>query len=417
MEANYIVVRFGELTTKGKNRKLFTQKLLKNTKEILFEFPQLQYQLQYDRLYIYLNGADHLAVNEKLKTVFGIHSFSNAYKFPKDLDVVKDAIAQMINEDTKTTFKINTKRSDKTFPKKSQDINREIAGHVFHHVTRPLKVDVHNPEMLVTVEIRHDAMYVMTNVIKGAGGYPVGIGGKALLMLSGGIDSPVAGYLTLKRGVDIECVHFAAPPYTNEFAREKVFDLVDQLRHYTHGQITVHVVNFTKLQLAVYDHCDESYAVPFTEIQMAIIEGCREDELTILMRRFMMRCACALAEKNGVQSISSGESIGQVASQTLDSMNVINEVISIPVLRPVLCLDKLEIIDIAQKINTYDISIRPHEDCCTIFTPKAPATKPKSYKAVAFEETFDFDTLVDECVETVETIVVDNSYKNDEDIF
>ena len=157
MEANYIVVRFGELTTKGKNRKLFTQKLLKNTKEILFEFPQLQYQLQYDRLYIYLNGANHLLVNEKLKTVFGIHSFSNAYKFEKDLDVVKDAIAKMINEDTKTTFKINTKRSDKTFPKKSQDINREIAGHVFHHVDRQLKVDVHHPEMLVTVEIRHDA--------------------------------------------------------------------------------------------------------------------------------------------------------------------------------------------------------------------------------------------------------------------
>ena len=346
MEANYIVVRFGELTTKGKNRKLFTQKLLKNTKEILFEFPQLQYQLQYDRLYIYLNGANHLLVNEKLKTVFGIHSFSNAYKFEKDLDVVKDAIAKMINEDTKTTFKINTKRSDKTFPKKSQDINREIAGHVFHHVDRQLKVDVHHPEMLVTVEIRHDAIYVMTNIIKGAGGYPVGIGGKALLMLSGGIDSPVAGYLTLKRGVDIECVHFAAPPYTNEFAREKVFDLVDKLRHYTHG-----------------------------------------------------------------------ESIGQVASQTLDSMNVINQVISIPVLRPVLCLDKLEIIDIAQKIDTYDISIRPHEDCCTIFTPKAPATKPKSYKAEAFEVTFDYETYVNECVENVETIVVDANYKNDEDIF
>ena len=348
MEANYIVVRFGELTTKGKNRKLFTQKLLKNTKEILFEFPQLQYQLQYDRLYIYLNGADHLLVNEKLKTVFGIHSFSNAYKFEKDLDVVKDAIAQMINEDTKTTFKINTKRMD--------------------------------------------------NIVKGAGGYPVGVGGKALLMMSGGIDSPVAGYLTLKRGVDIECVHFAAPPYTNEFAREKVFDLVDQLRHYTHGKITVHVVNFTKLQLAVYDHCDESYAMT-------------------VMRRMMYRIGEKLALKNHCLALVNGESIGQVASQTLDSMNVINQVISIPVLRPVLCLDKLEIIDIAQKINTYDISIRPYEDCCTIFTPKAPATKPRSYKAEAFEATFDYETYVNECVETVETVVVDANYKNDEDIF
>ena len=398
MEANYIVVRFGELTTKGKNRKLFTQKLLKNTKEILYEFPKLQYNLQYDRMYIYLNGTDHNLVNEKLKTVFGIHSFSNAFKFEKDLNVVKDAIAQMINEDTKTTFKINTKRSDKTFPGKSQDINREIAGHVFHHVDRPLKVDVHHPEMLITVEIRHDAIYVMDNVIKGAGGYPVGIGGKAMLMLSGGIDSPVAGYLTLKRGVDLECVHFAAPPYTNEFAREKVFDLVDKLRHYTHGAIKVHVVHFTKLQLAVYDHCDESYAMT-------------------VMRRMMYRIGEKLALKNHCLALVNGESIGQVASQTLDSMQVINEVIRIPVLRPVLCLDKLEIIDIANKIDTYDISIRPHEDCCTIFTPKAPATKPKSYKAEGFEAKFDFESLIDECVETVETIIVDNSYKKNEDIF
>lgn len=304
----------------------------------------------------------------------------------------------MINEDTKTTFKINTKRSDKTFPKKSQDINREIAGHVFHHVTRPLKVDVHNPEMLVTVEIRHDAMYVMTNVIKGAGGYPVGIGGKALLMLSGGIDSPVAGYLTLKRGVDIECVHFAAPPYTNEFAREKVFDLVDQLRHYTHGQITVHVVNFTKLQLAVYDHCDESYAMT-------------------VMRRMMYRIGEKLARKNHCLALVNGESIGQVASQTLDSMNVINEVISIPVLRPVLCLDKLEIIVLLKKSIHMIFQFVLMKIVVQFLLLKHLATKPKSYKAVAFEETFDFDTLVDECVETVETIVVDNSYKNDEDIF
>ncbi len=398
MEANYILVRFGELTTKGKNRKLFTRKLLKNTQEILSDFKKLKYDLQYDRMYILLNGENHLDVNEKLKTVFGIHSFSNAFKFEKDLNVVKDAIVQLVNEDNKTTFKINTKRSDKSFSGKSQDINREIAGHLFHHANRQLKVDVHHPEMLITVEIRHDAIYVMTDVIKGAGGYPVGIGGKALLMLSGGIDSPVAGYLTLKRGVDIECIHFAAPPYTNEFAREKMLDLVDQLRHYTHGKITVHIVNFTKLQLAVYDHCDESYAMT-------------------VMRRMMYRIGEKVALKNHCLALVNGESIGQVASQTLNSMQVINEVIKLPVLRPVLCLDKLEIIDIANKINTYDISIRPHEDCCTIFTPKAPATKPKSYKAEAFEATFDYESLVDECVDTVETIVIDNQYKNNELIF
>lgn len=398
MEANYILVRFGELTTKGKNRKLFTNRLLKNTKEILAEFKQLTYDLQHDRMYIILNGANHDAVCAKLKTVFGIYSFSVAYKMEKELELAKKAVLQIIENNSGKTFKINTKRADKNFPGKSQDINREIATYVFHHTSKELKVDVHHPDILVTVEIRHDAIYVMDNIIKGAGGYPVGVGGKALLMMSGGIDSPVAGYLTLKRGVDIECVHFAAPPYTNELAREKVLDLVDKLRHFTHGKIKVHIVNFTKLQLAVYDHCDESYAMT-------------------VMRRMMYRISEKIALKNHCLALVNGESIGQVASQTLNSMQVINEVVKLPVLRPVLCLDKLEIIDIATKIDTYEISIRPHEDCCTIFTPKAPATKPKSYKAEAFEAEFDFETLVNECVDTVEEIIIDDNYKTNDDIF
>lgn len=398
MEANYILVRFGELTTKGKNRKLFTNRLLKNTKEILNEFKALSYDLQHDRMYVILNGEDHQAVCKKLKTVFGIYSFSVAYKMAKDLELAKHAALQIIENNEGKTFKINTKRSDKNFPGTSQEINHQIATYIFHHTKKDLKVDVHHPGLLVTVEIRFDAIYVMDNVIKGAGGYPVGVGGKALLMMSGGIDSPVAGYLTLKRGVDIECIHFAAPPYTNELARQKVLDLVDCLRHYTHGKIKVHVVNFTKLQLAVYDHCDESYAMT-------------------VMRRMMYRISEKVALKNNCLALVNGESIGQVASQTLNSMQVINEVVKIPVLRPVLCLDKLEIIDIANKIATYEISIRPHEDCCTIFTPKAPATKPKSYKAEAFEQQFDFEKLVDECVETIEEIMIDNTYKQNNDIF
>ncbi|MFQ8704456.1 MAG: tRNA uracil 4-sulfurtransferase ThiI [Thomasclavelia sp.] len=398
MEANYILVRFGELTTKGKNRKLFTNRLLKNTKEILSDFKQLNYDLQHDRMYIILNGTNHQEVSDKLKTVFGIYSFSVAYKLEKDLELVKQAVLQIIESNEGNTFKINTKRSDKNFPGSSQDINREIAGYVFHHTTKNLKVDVHKPAILATVEIRYDAIYVMDNIIKGAGGYPVGVGGKALLMMSGGIDSPVAGYLTLKRGVDLECIHFAAPPYTNELAREKVFDLVDKLRHYTHGQIKVHVINFTKLQLAVYDHCDESYAMT-------------------VMRRMMYRISEKIANKNNCLALVNGESIGQVASQTLNSMQVINEVVKIPVLRPVLCLDKLEIIDIANKIDTYEISIRPHEDCCTIFTPKAPATKPKSYKAESFEKEFDFEKLIEECIENDEEIVVNNTYKQNIEIF
>ncbi|MDE6952595.1 MAG: tRNA 4-thiouridine(8) synthase ThiI, partial [Erysipelotrichales bacterium] len=348
--------------------------------------------------YILLNGEDPKAVCDKLKTVFGIHSFSLCYKVESDLEKIKNVCLQVIENNDGHTFKIDTKRNNKDFPLLSHDINRAIAGHIFHHTTKELKVDVHHPEILVKVELRKECTYVMNNVIMGAGGYPVGIGGKALLMLSGGIDSPVAGYLTLKRGVDIECIHYASPPYTNELAREKVLDLVDVLKHYTHGRIVVHIVPFTDLQLKVYEHCHESYAMT-------------------VMRRMMYRIAEKVAQKNNCLAIVNGESIGQVASQTLESMSVINSVITTPVLRPVACMDKLEIIKIAEKIGTYDISIRPHEDCCTIFTPKQPATKPKSYKAESFEKEWDFETMVNECVENVETIVVDMQYKKNDELF
>ena len=377
MECNHILVRFGELTTKGKNRKMFIRKLCQNTKEILKPMSQLKYELSFDRMYIILNGEDPKAVAEKLKTVFGIHSFSFCYKVESDLEKIKEVCLQVVENNSGQTFKIDTKRNDKDYPLHSHDINTAIAGYIFHHTSKTLKVDVHHPEILVKVELRKDYTYVMDNVIMGAGGYPVGVGGKALLMLSGGIDSPVAGYLTLKRGVDIECIHYASPPYTSDLAREKVLDLVDVLRQYTHGKIVVHIVPFTDLQLAVYEHCEESYAMT-------------------VMRRMMYRIAQGVAQKNNCLAIVNGESIGQVASQTLESMATINEVIHMPVLRPVACMDKLEIIDIATKIGTYDISIRPHEDCCTIFTPKQPATKPKSYKAQAFEANWDFATMVQE---------------------
>lgn len=398
MNADHILVRFGELTTKGKNRKNFTRKLLKNTKEILEGFPALTYELTFDHIYILLNGEDPEAVAKKLQTVFGIHSFSICYKMEADLEKVKEVVAEVIEKNEGTTFKIDTKRNDKTYPMTSLEMNRAIAGYVFHHTTKDLKVDVHHPEILVRVEYRKDYAYVMDNIIPGAGGYPVGIGGKALLMLSGGIDSPVAGYLMMKRGVDIQCIHYASPPYTNELAREKVLDLVNVLKEYTHGKITVHIVPFTKLQLSVYDHCDESYAMT-------------------VMRRMMYRVAQGVANKNHCLAIVNGESIGQVASQTLDSMNTINQVITMPVIRPVACMDKLEIIGIAEKINTYDISIRPYEDCCTIFTPHNPATKPKAYKAEAYEAQWDFASEVQECIENVETVIVDANYKNEEDLF
>lgn len=398
MECNHILVRFGELTTKGKNRKIFIRKLTQNTKEILKDFTHLRYEMSFDRLYILLNGENPEAVCQKLQTVFGIHSFSLCYKVESDLEKIKDVCLDIIEKNEGKTFKIQTKRNDKDFPLHSHDVNTTIAGHIFHHTTKDLKVDVHHPDILIKVELRKECTYVMDNVIKGAGGYPVGIGGKALLMLSGGIDSPVAGYLTMKRGVDIECIHYASPPYTNALAREKVLDLVDVLRYYTHGKITVHIIPFTDLQLAVYDHCDESYAMT-------------------IMRRMMYRIAEGVAQKNQCLALVNGESIGQVASQTLESMSVINEVIRMPVIRPVACMDKLEIIDIAEKIGTYDISIRPHEDCCTIFTPKQPATKPKSYKAEALEETWDFQSMVETCIEQCETIVIDDHYQEVDDLF
>lgn len=398
MKPDHILVRFGELTTKGKNRKLFIRKLLKNTKEILHDYSALEYELTYDRLYIYLNEENAEEVTDKLKTIFGIHNFSLCYKVEHDLEKAKEVVTYIIDHDEGNTFKIDTKRHDKSYPKNSIEMNKEIAGYVFHHTTKELSVDVHNPDILVRVEYRKDAIYIMDNMIPGAGGYPVGIGGKALLMLSGGIDSPVAGYLTMKRGVDIECIHYASPPYTNEMAREKVLDLVNVLKDYTHGSIKVHIVPFTDLQLSVYDHCDESYAMT-------------------VMRRMMYRIAEGVAKKNDCLAIVNGESIGQVASQTLESMNTINQVITTPVIRPVACMDKLEIIKIAEKIDTYDISIRPFEDCCTIFTPHNPATKPKAYKAEGYEAEWDFASEVQKCIDHTETIIINSKYKNNDDLF
>ncbi len=387
MEADYILIRFGELTTKGKNRKLFTQKLLKNTKEVLHAYASLSYELQYDRMYIILHGHDHKEVCDKVKNIFGIYSFSVAYKVEKDLLKVSEIISTLVNNSLAKSFKIKTKRSDKSYPKVSDTINREIASYVFEHATHPIEVSMKHPSILVTVEIRKDAFYVMDNVQKGAGGYPVGIGGRALLMLSGGIDSPVAGYLTMKRGVGLSCIHFAAPPYTSVQAKQKVLDIATQLHNYAGSKIAVYIIPFTKLQLAIYDHCDESYAIT-------------------IMRRMMYRIAQRVAQKVGCEIIVNGECVGQVASQTLPSMQVINEVVTMPVLRPVACLDKLEIIDISQRIQTYDISIRPHEDCCTIFTPKSPVTKPKSYKAQSYEKKFDFEPLLEECIASMETIII-----------
>ncbi len=390
----FILVRYGELSTKGKNRKDFIKKLLDNTKNRLMDFSELEYEKTYDRMYIRLNGADAQAVCEALKDVFGISSFSLAMKINSDIEEIKKATLEVAKEAECATFKMMARRHDKLFPMMSDDINRICATQILQQTQ--LKVDVKKPELRIIVEVRQDCTYIMSQSIKGAGGYPVGIGGKGMLMLSGGIDSPVAGYMTQKRGVMVECIHYASPPYTSSSAQQKMLDLAKVLSKYQ-GRVRVHVVPFTKLQLAIYEHCDESYTIT-------------------IMRRMMYRIAQKVAEKNKALAIVNGESVGQVASQTLESMMVINDVTNYPVLRPVVGLDKLEIIDIANKIGSYEISIQPFEDCCTIFTPKNPVTKPTLKRAEKMERKFDWDTLIEECIENIDVKIVYPTEK-DENIF
>ena len=392
---DHILVRFGELSTKGKNKKDFIKRLLINVKNALRAFDKLSYERTHDRLYIMLNNEDPNEVAQHLCKVFGISSFSFAIQVASDIEEIKKTALMVAKESHDHTFKIEARRSFKQFPMISDEINRAVAGEILRNTE--LKVDVKHPDLRIQIELHETHTYIMTGKIPGAGGYPVGVGGKALVMLSGGIDSPVASYLTMKRGIDIECIHYASPPYTSKAAQDKVLDLARKIAPYQ-GHIRVHVVPFTELQLAIYKNCDESYAIT-------------------IMRRMMYRIAQRICEKQNALAIVNGESIGQVASQTLESMQTINAVTQIPVIRPLACLDKLEIIDLAKKIDTYDISILPFEDCCTIFTPKNPVTKPTMKKAERMEARFDYTVLVDACIEKTECVDVYPSVKVDEDIF
>lgn len=390
---NHILVRYGELSTKGKNKKDFISKLLSNVKSALRMFDKLTYEKTHDRLYILLNGEDYEAVCEKLKMVFGISSFSLAIKIDSDLELMKSTSLQIAKEFKGNTFKMDTRRHHKAFLYSSDEINRSCATEILKNTE--LKVNVREPELRISIEVREFSTYIMTNKIKGAGGYPVGVNGKALVMLSGGIDSPVACFETMKRGVAIECIHYASPPYTSERALNKVKELASIVSA-CQGHIRLHIIPFTPIQLEIYKQCDESYAIT-------------------IMRRMMYRLAQSVCEKQNCLAIVNGESLGQVASQTLESMNVINNVVNIPVLRPVVCMDKLEIIDIAQKIGTYDISIQPFEDCCTIFTPKNPVTKPSLKKCEKMEARMDFEPLLEEAIQNMESMNVYSIIKEETD--
>ena len=374
-----IMIRYGELSTKGKNRMRFINKLRNNISDVLSIYPAVKVTADRDRAHAYLNGTDYEPVAESLKQVFGIQNFSSVYKIEKSVPALISAVQEIMQEiyQEGMTFKISSRRSDHSFELDSRELNQTLGGAVFE-VIPSIQAQMKKPDINLQVEIREEAAYISYETIKGAGGLPVGTSGKGMLMLSGGIDSPVAGYLALKRGVDIEAVHFASPPYTSPGALKKAHDLTRKLTKFG-GNI-------------------QFIEVPFTEIQEEIKAKAPEAYLMTLTRRFMMRITDRIRQIRGGLVIINGESLGQVASQTLESMQAINAVTNTPVIRPVVTMDKLEIIDIAQAIDTFEISIQPFEDCCTIFAPDRPKTNPKLKNAEQYEERMDVEALVERAV-------------------
>ncbi|HFV0760742.1 TPA: tRNA uracil 4-sulfurtransferase ThiI, partial [Streptococcus agalactiae] len=379
MQYSEIMIRYGELSTKKKNRMRFINKLKNNMEHVLSIYPDVSVKTDRDRGHVYLNGTDYHEVAESLKEIFGIQAFSPSFKVEKNVDTLVKAVQEIMTSIYKDgmTFKITAKRSDHSFELDSRALNHTLGDAVFS-VLPNIKAQMKQPDINLKVEIRDEAAYISYEDIRGAGGLPVGTSGKGMLMLSGGIDSPVAGYLALKRGVDIEAVHFASPPYTSPGALKKAHDLTRKLTKFG-GNI-------------------QFIEVPFTEIQEEIKEKAPEAYLMTLTRRFMMRITDRIRENRNGLVIINGESLGQVASQTLESMQAINAVTATPIIRPVVTMDKLEIIDIAQKIDTFDISIQPFEDCCTIFAPDRPKTNPKIKNTEQYEKRMDVEGLVERAV-------------------
>ena len=381
-----IILKYGELTTKKDNINYFL-KTLKNNINIILK--DINHTITYDfgRMFIDVKSEDIEKVVEKLKCIFGIHEIIVGYiSEDKSLDNIKTNILSLIKDKNFKTFKVSTKRSDKTFPLNSMEISKSLGGYILRNIPN-IQVDIHNPELLVSVEIRKNEVLYYFNGLSGLGGYPVGTLGKGLLMLSGGIDSPVAGYLAIKRGVKIEAIYFESPPHTSESAKDKVIKLARLLAKYN-TTVKLHVINFTRIQETILKNIPHEY-------------------LITIMRRMMYRISAIIAHNSKCNILINGESIGQVASQTLTSMRVINEVVKMPVIRPVACFDKLEIIDLAKKIGTYDISTLPYEDCCTIFVPEHPVINPSSIKAIEYEELIPFKDLIHEAIKNHEIISVD----------
>ncbi len=371
-----IMIKYGELSTKKGNINFFIGTLYKNIKEKLKNYNVNIYK-DISRMYIEFDDQDLEKILERINNIFGLHEYVVAYKIETDIEKIKSTVLEIVKKEPFKTFKVETKRSDKKFPISSLEFSKEIGGLILKNIDN-IKVDVHNPDLLLHIEIRNTNTYIYINHYEGLGGYPNGTLGKGMLMLSGGIDSPVAGYLSLKRGIILEAVYFEAIPHTSMEARNKVINLTKKLAKYT-NKIKLHIIPFTEIQESIYKNIDSEYCIT-------------------IMRRMMYRIMEDLVKLRKAQIIINGESIGQVASQTLTSMQVINNVTNYPVIRPVACLDKLEIIDIAKKIDTYDISILPYEDCCTIFVPKHPVINPDLSKCIEYEKTFNYEEMIHKAI-------------------
>ncbi len=397
IEYNHIIVRYGEITLKKRNRGQFIEQLRKNVKHTLKPFPKVTIETRHERMILTLNGENVDEVIEKVRKVYGIYALTPALKAEKDLDDIKaKALTYMQQQSGNVaTFKVETKRADKTFPHDSFACSREIGAHILINA-QPIGVDLHNPDIVLNIEIKTDATYISGKTYKAVGGLPVGSSGRAMLLLSGGIDSPVAGYKIMKRGVEIECIHFESPPFTSDRAKQKVIDLAEVLSN-VNGKMVLHIIPFTQIQKLIHKEIPDRFSIT-------------------VMRRIMFRIADILREKREALAIVTGENLGQVASQTIESMYTINEVTNTPIFRPLISMDKTEIIQIAQEIDTYEISIRPYEDCCTIFKPSNPKTKPRREKVNQFEKEVDFSVLIEEAVSQAEKIIFTNRVKKKTEI-
>lgn len=380
-----ILVRYGEMTLKKKNYHTFLEKINNNIKSKCKKFSNLRFFNTDYRFYIELNGENYLEVLDVLNTVVGLHSYSLCKKVNSNIeDIAKSAIEIIKAERPQKdfTFKVETHRGNKAFPLTSLEISQEVAKRVLPEISG-MSVDVHQPDLTVSIDLRSEGTYLYTKVIMGLGGYPSGIAGSGLLMISGGIDSPVAGFLTIKKGVKLSAIHYESIPHTSLMALQKVIDLLEKLALYTlDGKIDLFVVPFTDIQNKIYQSANNTYGIT-------------------LMRRSMYRIASKFAKERSFQCLINGESIGQVASQTLESIFVVNEVTNIPIIRPLATFDKDEIIAISRKIKTYDISIRPYEDCCTVFVPEHPVIKPQLNLVLKEEDKCDLGILEEEAIKNI----------------